>query len=49
MSASICTSDWQSRFHAVLPTVQTNAQIQFRRLLAEQQWLVFQGEEQAAA
>jgi hypothetical protein len=36
MSASISTSDWQSGFLAVLPTVQANAQIQFRRLPAEQ-------------
>jgi DNA-binding NarL/FixJ family response regulator len=36
MSASISTSDWQSGFLAVLPTVEANAQIQFRRLPAEQ-------------
>jgi hypothetical protein len=36
MSASISTSNWQAGFLNILPTVQTNAQIQFRRLPAEQ-------------
>ena len=36
MSVSISTSNWQAGFLAVLPTVQANAQIQFRCLPAEQ-------------
>jgi hypothetical protein len=36
MSASISTSEWQSGFLNILPAIQNNAQIQFRRLRDEQ-------------
>ena len=49
MSASISTSDWQSGFLAVLPTVEANAQIQFRRLPAEQRKEAVQAAIAAAA
>jgi len=35
MSASISTSEWQSGFLNILPAIQNNAQIQFRRLPAD--------------
>ena len=49
MSASISTSGWQSGFLTVLPTVQTNAEIQFRRLPAEQRQEAIQEAISAAA
>jgi hypothetical protein len=49
MSASIPTSDWQAGFLNILPAIQTNAQIQFRRLPAEQRQEAIQEAIAAAA
>ena len=49
MSASISTSDWQAGFLNILPTVQINAQIQFRRLPAERRQEAIQEAIAAAA
>jgi len=49
MSASISTSNWQAGFLNILPAIQTNAQIQFRRLPIEQRQEAIQEAIAAAA
>jgi hypothetical protein len=49
MSASISTSNWQAGFLNILPVIQNNAQIQFRRLPAEQRQEAIQEAIAAAA
>ena len=49
MSASISTSNWQAGFLNILPVIQNNAQIQFRRLPADQRQEAIQEAIAAAA
>jgi DNA-binding NarL/FixJ family response regulator len=49
MSASISTSGWQTGFLNILPAIQNNAQIQFRRLPVEQRQEAIQEAIAAAA
>jgi DNA-binding NarL/FixJ family response regulator len=49
MSASISTSNWQAGFLNILPAIQNNAQMQFRRLPADQRQEAIQEAIAAAA